>query len=771
MRGISKFSLFKLVCAKSNLRILNIICIFNFIHQKSKKLNTQTTNRDELNALLFGNHGNPFAFLGLHSAKSEDKDGLVLRVFKPGAESVSVIEIDSKNKKTALNRISQDGFFEAFFPKKKNKFRYQLEVTYFGGETAVVDDPYRFGPLVSEFDLQIWGEGNHSKAYSFMGAHLREIDGVQGVHFVVAAPSAQRVSVVGPFCGWDGRIYPMRKYFDQGLWEIFIPGLSEGTVYKFEIKGPNNPLPFLKADPFAFRGELRPKTASIVANIENFEWNDDEWMKSRKSGLNRPVSIYEVHLGSWKRHPHDEAFYTYDDLIEHLIPYVKEMGYTHLELMPIAEHPYDPSWGYQVTGYFAPTSRFGDPQGFARFVNECHKNGIGVIVDWVPAHFTKDDHGLRAFDGTALYEHADPRQGEHKDWGTKIFNFGRDEVRNFLISNAVFWLDKYHIDGLRVDAVASMLYLDYSRQEGEWIPNRFGGRENLEAISFLKKFNEVVHQEFSGIMTLAEESTSWPLVSKPTYLGGLGFDYKWNMGWMNDMLKYMEVDPIFRKYHHNQLTFSFIYAFSENFVLPFSHDEVVHGKRSMLSKMPGDTWQKFANLRTLYTYMYGHPGKKLLFMGGEFGQWSEWNEATELNWGLLNDPKHAGLKLMIGDLNNLYKTEKALYEVDYDWSGFQWIDFSDVDNSIIAFVRYSANKEEFILCIFNLTPTMHESYTFGVPEQGTYKVIFNSDSENYGGSNKGVVAVDSVPGEWHGQPHHVSVVVPPLSGVMMKLAK
>ncbi len=731
-------------------------------------MNTQNTNIDELNSLLYGNHGNPFAFLGLHTSKADGKQGLIFRTFQPGAESVILVE-KGKNKKYKLDRIAQDGFFETFIARRKNSFDYYLDITTFDGSNYSVEDPYKYGSLISDFDLQIWGEGNHSKAYSFMGAHVREVDGVKGVHFVVVAPAASRVSVVGPFCGWDGRKYPMRKHVSQGIWEIFIPGLDTGTIYKYEIKSPEAPLPMLKADPYGFRCEVRPKTASIVEKIEEFVWDDDEWMTKRNSLHEGPMSVYEVHLGSWKRYPKEDAFYTYDDLIEHLIPYAKELGYTHLELMPIAEHPYDPSWGYQITGYFAPTSRFGDPNGFARFVNECHKNNLGVILDWVPAHFTKDDHGLREFDGTCLYEHQDPRQGEHKDWGTKIFNFGRTEVKNFLISNAVFWLDKYHIDGLRVDAVASMLYLDYSRQEGEWVPNQFGGRENLEAIDLLKRFNEIVHQEFEGVVTIAEESTSWPLVSKPTYLGGLGFDYKWNMGWMNDTLKYMEVDPIFRKYHHNQLTFSFIYAFSENFVLPFSHDEVVHGKKSMLSKMPGDDWQKFANLRALYSYIYGHPGKKLLFMGGEFGQWNEWSEASELHWGLLSDEKHKGVQNMIRDLNRIYKQEPALHEVDYDWNGFQWIDFSDVDNSIISFIRYSKEKKEFVVCVYNFTPTLHNNYTFGVPEAGTYEVLFNSDSESYGGSNAGIVTVETYEGEWHGQPHHVKITVPPLAGLIMKI--
>jgi 1,4-alpha-glucan branching enzyme len=731
-------------------------------------LDSQFSDPKEINALVYGNHGNPFSFLGLHHLDKDGNKGLILRVFRPGASAITVVQEDG-NKKHSMDPAGPDGYYELFLPRRKKAFRYTLEVTYTDGSAAVLEDPYRFNSLVSDFDLQLWGEGNHSRAYEFMGSHPKEVDGVKGVHFVVAAPSASRVSVVGPFNNWDGRLYPMRKLIDQGIWEIFIPGLQSGDIYKYEIKSPSGSIPFLKADPYAFASEKRPKTASIISDITGFEWDDDDWVNRRSQLLDKPVSIYEVHLGSWKRHLTDNSFYTYRELGESLIPYVKDLGYTHIELLPVAEHPYDPSWGYQVTGYFAPTSRFGSPEDFAWFVNECHKNGIGVIVDWVPAHFTKDDHGLRKFDGTALYEHADPRQGEHKDWGTKIFNFGRDEVRNFLISNAVFWLDKYHIDGLRVDAVASMLYLDYSREEGEWIPNKYGGRENLEAIEFLKRFNEVVHKEYEGVITLAEESTSWPLVSRPTYVGGLGFDYKWNMGWMNDTLKYFETDPLFRKYHHNQLTFSFIYAFTENFVLPFSHDEVVHMKKSMLSKMPGDTWQKFANLRSLYTYMYGHPGKKLLFMGGEFGQWSEWTEAKELNWSLVNMDLHSGLLKLTRDLNHLYRSEPALHEVDFDWAGFQWIDFSDVDNSILAFLRYSKDKKEFMVCVYNFTPVYHKEYTFGVPEAGTYKTIFNSDSAHYGGSNKGQDTVETEPGEWHGLPHNITIEIPPLAGVMLKL--
>ena len=727
----------------------------------------QITSQQDVDGIAYGHHNDPFSVLGLHKATKDKKEGMVVRAFRPGTASVSVLR--EGGTRTAMEKRTPDGFYEAFFPNEQDFFGYQLELNYEDGAQAVVEDAYRYGTMISGYDLQLWGEGTHHRAYEFMGAHIREVDGVKGVHFVVVAPSAARVSVVGDFNSWDGRVYPMRKLVDQGIWEIFIPGLSEGVSYKYEIKAPGGGVPFLKADPYGFFCEKRPQTASIVHDISTFEWTDAEYMKNRDAGFEQPVAVYEVHAGSWKRHLSDNSFYSYKELADSLVPYVKDLGYTHIELLPIAEHPYDPSWGYQLTGYFAPTSRFGTPDEFAYFVDKCHASGIGVIVDWVPAHFTKDDHGLREFDGTALYEHADPRQGEHTDWGTKIFNFGRDEVKNFLMSNALFWLDKYHIDGLRVDAVASMLYLDYSRESGEWIPNKFGGRENLEAIDFLKRFNEVVHQEYEGIVTLAEESTSWPQVSRPTYLGGLGFDYKWNMGWMNDTLKYFQVDPLFRKYHHNQLTFSFIYAFSENFILPFSHDEVVHMKNSMLSKMPGDDWQKFANLRTLYTYMYAHPGKKLQFMGNEFGQWSEWTEERELHWSLLEMDKHAGLSRLTRDLNDIYRKEPSLYQVDYDWAGFEWIDFSDVDNSILAFIRYSKGREEFVVCILNLTPMYHQEYVFGVPEAGTYTTIFNSDSEHYGGSNQGAATVESEPGEWHGKPHHISVPVPPLSGMMLKL--
>ncbi len=720
----------------------------------------------QISALGHGSHDNPFSVLGMHLLK--DSAGLVVRMFRPYAEKVELVN-EKNGKRFELNRVSDEGLFELVQKNLKTKFPYHFVIKWPDSDPVEQKDPYSFGPQISDFDLQLWGEGNHHYAYRFMGAHFKELEGVSGTHFVVCAPSAKRVSVIGAFNGWDGRVHVMRKYYDQGIWELFIPGVGVGEAYKFEISSQNTSLPLKKADPYAFAAELRPLTASIVAKIDDFAWSDDKWMKTRSSNFEKPMSVYEVHLGSWKRKSDAEAsFLTYGELAEHLIPYVKDHGYTHIELLPIAEHPYDPSWGYQLTGYFAPTSRFGSPMDFMKFVDKCHENNIGVIVDWVPAHFTKDDHGLRLFDGTHLYEHADPRKGEQKEWGTNIFNFGRTEVLNFLISNAVFWLDKYHIDGLRVDAVASMLYLDYSRKEGEWIPNQYGGRENLEAIYFLKKFNEVVHQEFSGVMTFAEESTSWPMVSRPTYLGGLGFDYKWNMGWMNDTLKYMEVDPLFRKYHHNQLTFSMIYAFSENFILPFSHDEVVHLKKSMLSKMPGDLWQKFANLRALYTYMFTHPGKKLNFMGGEIGQWSEWNAEKSLEWNLLEHENHKSLNTMVKDINNLYQSEKALYKIDSDWSGFRWINASDYEKSTLSYIRYSDDPSDYLIVVMNFTPVVYNNYVIGVPEKCRFRVIFNSDSEYYGGSNVVVPELESSDGEWHGLPAHLEIVVPPLSGVIYK---
>jgi 1,4-alpha-glucan branching enzyme len=738
----------------------------NSIINQGSRLGKLTLNKQELKALVEGYHGDVFSVLGIHRVVNKKKEMLQVRTLQPDAKTVAVI--DAADNRTSLSHIEGTPVFEGLFETDTALKDYKLEIEYNNGSNRVIRDPYSFNSLISDYDLQLWGEGNHTKAYEFMGAHVRELNGSSGVHFVVAAPSAARVSVVGSFNNWDGRCHVMRKYVDQGIWEIFIPGLEEGNQYKYEIKPHGFGPPFLKSDPYGFYYEKRPKTASVIKNIDTFSWSDEKWMKKRSPGRDKPVSVYELHLGSWKRHIKDNSFYTYRELAGHLIPYVLDLGYTHIELLPIAEHPYDPSWGYQITGYFAPTSRFGDPEEFMFFVNECHRNDLGVIIDWVPAHFTKDDHGLREFDGTHLYEHADPRQGEHRDWGTKIFNFGRVEVKNFLLSNALFWLEKYHIDGLRVDAVASMLYLDYSRETGDWIPNKFGGRENLEAIEFLKKFNELAHKEFPGVVTFAEESTSWPMVSHPTYLGGLGFDYKWNMGWMNDTLKYIEVDPLYRKYHHNQLTFSLIYAFSETFILPFSHDEVVHLKKSMLSKMPGDNWQKFANLRLLMGYQYCHPGKKLLFMGSEFGQWGEWNCEQELDWPLLQHETHQGIKKTVQTLNQVYKSEKALHQLDFDWNGFKWLDFSDVDQSVISFIRFAENRDDFVICAFNFTPRTHHDYIFGVPRHGSYKEIFNSDDPGFGGSGVINTAIHSTEGEWHGEPAHISVSLPPLGCIIIK---
>lgn len=729
---------------------------------------SSTLSKEIIASISDGSHGDPFSVLGVHKAKVKGKEKLVLRAFRPEAKSITAI-IDKKEYE--LDRVSDEGLFEYVFARRKKSFEYQFEITPHKGDSFTIHDAYQFNSLISDFDLQLWGEGNHNKAYEFMGAHKRNVEGVEGTHFVVTAPSATRVSVIGNFNNWDGRVHRMRKFHDQGLWEIFIPHVQKDDLYKYEIKSPAQDLPLKKADPFGFQAELRPGTASIVSDIEGYSWGDAKWIESRqkKQSYDQPVSIYEMHLGSWRRKVgEDPGFLSYRETADQLVPYLKDLGYTHVELMPMAEHPYDPSWGYQTTGYYAPTSRFGTHEDFMYFVDKCHQADIGVILDWVPAHFAKDDHGLRRFDGTSLFEHDDPRKGEHKDWGTCIFNYGRTEVQNFLISNAVYWCDKFHIDGLRVDAVASMLYLDYSRKAGEWVPNKYGGRENIEAIDFLRKFNDTIHHHFPGIITFAEESTSWGGVSRPTETGGLGFDYKWNMGWMNDTLTYIEKDPLYRKYHQDQLTFSLIYAFSEHFILPFSHDEVVHMKQSMLSKMPGDDWQKFANLRLLYLYMYTHPGKNLHFMGSEFGQWSEWSESRSLDWHLLEWEKHQGLQLIVKDLNKLNKAEKALHEVDFDWRGFEWIDISDADNSIISFIRRAKNPEDFLVVILNFTPSVHYGYKIGVPCAGEYEVLINSDSEFYGGSNAGDNKIHAEWGEWHNQEATISTTIPPLAGVILK---
>ena len=724
-----------------------------------------------IDLIISGDHPDPFAFLGMHQKEDGTANAILVRAFVPGAEQVSILEAGGGNQ-YAMKKIRDEGFFELTFPDRQERFPYRLRAANRFGDIWEFHDPYNFLPLLSDFDLHLMAEGTHYRNYEKLGSHVRVVEGVRGVHFAVWAPNAKRVSVIGDFNQWDGRRHPMRFHAGAGIWEIFVPGLREETVYKFEVKWRRFGFITQKTDPYAFYFERRPKTGAIVYDINQFVWRDDQWMEHRKNrnGLDAPISIYEVHLGSWMRAPEEgDRYLTYRELAHQLVDYVKQMGYTHIELLPVTEHPYGGSWGYQTVGYYAPTSRHGEPHEFAYFVDYCHRNGIAVILDWVPAHFPKDGHGLAYFDGTHLYEHSDPRKGEHQDWGTLIFNYGRNEVRNFLLGNALFWLEKYHIDGLRVDAVASMLYLDYSRKEGQWVPNIYGGRENLEAVDFIKRFNELVHKQHPGAITLAEESTSWPLVSRPTYDGGLGFDFKWNMGWMNDTLKYFGMDPIDRKYHHGKLTFSLMYAFSENFVLPLSHDEVVHGKRALLDKMPGDMWKKFANLRALYGYMYGHPGKKLLFMGGEFGQWMEWNHQRSLDWHLLGYDSHRQLLEYVKDLNRLYQSEPSLYEVDFEHRGFQWIDFQDANGSTIAFQRKAKNPADHLIFALNFTPVPRHSVRLGVPEQVFYREVLNSDAWLYGGSNMGNSGgVTSRAEEWAGWPCLIEVTLPPLAVVVLK---
>ncbi|MBV9008246.1 MAG: 1,4-alpha-glucan branching protein GlgB [Verrucomicrobia bacterium] len=719
---------------------------------------------DELRAFLAGTHSDPFRILGPHRVR----DDLVIRVFRPDAREV-MVELDD-GRRTRADRIHGDGLFQAAVQNAGRDTPYMLAIRPPDGSEQRTRDPYSFGVIMGEMDLHLFGEGNHWKLYEKFGAHLRKIGDATGVYFAVWAPNAQRVSVVGDFNGWDGRVHCMRKLIGSGVWELFIPGVRENAHYKFELRTHTGAL-LLKSDPFAFFSQHGKETASLVYDLGRFQWSDSDWMETRRSKNlpQTPISIYEVHLGSWRRRlEEDNRQLSYLELGDALIPYVSEMGYSHIELLPVAEHPFEGSWGYQVTNYYAPTSRFGTPDEFRNFIDRCHRAGIGVIMDWVPAHFPKDAHGLAEFDGTDLYEHMDPRQGEHQDWGTLIYNFGRNEVRNFLIANALFWLDKYHIDGLRVDAVASMLYLDYSRQPGQWIPNKFGGRENLEAVAFLKRFNEVCYERFPGIMTIAEESTAWPGVTRPTYLGGLGFGFKWNMGWMHDFLHYMELDPVHRRYHQGSITFSLLYAFTEHFILVLSHDEVVHGKKSLLSKMPGDEWQKFANLRMFYAWMFGHPGKKLLFMGGEIGQWREWNHDKQLDWYLLDSPLHDGLRRLIQHLNHLYKTEPALFDLDDSYDGFEWIDFSDAANSVVSFMRKSRGGDV-IIFIVNGTPVVRYEYAVGAPGAGYYREIINTDAQTYAGTNIGNLGGMTATNEpQHGRSYSVKVNLPPLACVALK---
>jgi 1,4-alpha-glucan branching enzyme len=630
-------------------------------------------------------------------------------------------------------------------------------------------------PFLTDFDIHLWSEGTHSRAYQKLGAHLTEEHGQQGTHFAVWAPNAREVAVIGDFNGWNPRAFFLHQRGVSGIWEGFIPGVRQGALYKYAITSNQNDYRVVKADPYAFAAEMRPNTASKVWDLSGYYWNDQDWMTRRaeRHKADSPISIYEVHLGSWMRAPDEgNRWLTYREMATRLADHVHYLGYTHIELLPITEHPLDMSWGYQTSGYFAPTSRFGTPQDFMYFVDSLHQRGIGVILDWVPAHFPRDEFGLGYFDGTHLYEHSDPRLGAHQDWGTFIFNYGRREVSNFLISNALFWLDKYHIDGLRVDAVASMLYLDYSRKHGEWLPNKYGGRENLDAIDFLRRFNETVYGEYPDVLTMAEESTAWPGVSRPTYTGGLGFGYKWDMGWMHDTLRYLQHEPVHRRFHHSELTFRMLYAFTENYALPLSHDEVVHGKGALLSKMPGDDWQKFANLRLLYGYMYAQPGKKLLFMGCEFGQWNEWNSDRSLDWHLLQWLPHLGIQSWVRDLNALYRSEPALHELDCDHHGFEWVDANDSEQSILTFMRKGRDAADQVLVAFNFTPVPRHDYHVGIPEGGRWQEILNSDAPQYGGSGQGNMgAVDAAPINWHGKPYLLNVTLPPLGMVMFRMAR
>ena len=716
----------------------------------------------EMEAITGGYHGDPFSLLGPHMVERDGKAEWEIRAFLPQAADAVVI---LKGEPIPMDRTHPGGIFTASMPSEPGA--YKLRVTDRQGATAETEDPYRFPPVLSDFDLHLHSEGTNYEGYNSFGAHLVTVEGIAGTRFAVWAPNALIVSVVGDFNGWDTRRNPMRAR-TGGVWEIFMPGVAAGTSYKYAVKSHYRGYSQMKSDPYGFLMETPPKSASIVVDM-TYEWHDSEWMDQRAAAkiLESPVSVYEVHAGSWVRVENNRPL-NYVELADKLVPYVKKMGYTHIELMPIAEHPYSPSWGYQVTGYFAPTSRYGSHTDFMHFVDRCHQAGIGVIVDWVPAHFPKDAHGLAFFDGTALYEHEDWRKGEHRDWGTLIFNFGRNEVRSFLISNALFWLKKYHIDGLRVDAVASMLYLDYSRKAGEWVPNAYGGNENLEAISFLRKVNELAHQ-VPGAITVAEESTSFTGVSRPVYLNGLGFTMKWNMGWMHDMLAYFGRDPIYRRYHQNDITFSMIYAFTENFVLPISHDEVVYGKRALLDKMPGDEWQRFANARAFLSYMWGHPGKKLLFMGSEIGQTAEWNSEAQVEWWLLDHEIHRRFQAFNAALNGLYRSEPALYEVDFNYTGFEWIDFHDADNCMVSFVRRAKNPADYLVFVCNFTPQPHKAYRIGFPEAGLHREIFNSDAEMFGGSNMGnggVVNVEGSPS--HGRAASAELIVPPLGVLVFK---
>lgn len=729
----------------------------------------------QVSAIINAQHEDVFAVLGMH--KHPTKNTLLVRAFLPDAQRVEVIDSKTNQSVGLLHLVDPAGLFEGQLGRRRNVFSYRLRVVY-ADETRVIEDPYRFASITSAEDIYLFCEGTHEKAYQWMGAHAVEIGQVQGTHFVVWAPEASRVSVVADFNFWDGRRHVMRKHPGAGIWEIFLPNVEPSAPYKYEIadkKGQRQPL---KADPYAFSMQLAPQTAARIVHESHYPWQDGQWMKQRAIAADPyqgPVSIYEVHLGSWKRNReklsarHSPSYLTYRELAEQLVPYVLEMGFTHLQLMPVSEYPFDGSWGYQPIGLFAPTARFGSAQDFKYFVDCCHTAGIGLLLDWVPGHFPTDEHGTGKFDGSCLYEHADPRKGFHPDWKTLIYNYGRSEVKSYLISNALYWLDEYHIDGLRVDAVASMLYLDYSREAGQWLPNINGGRENLEAIELLQQVNSRAYLNYPGVMMIAEESTAWPGVSKPVDSGGLGFGFKWNMGWMNDTLEYMQREPIHRQHHHSEMTFGLIYSFSENFVLPLSHDEVVHGKGSLLNKMPGDDWQKFANLRAYYGFMWTHPGKKLLFMGCEFAQRDEWNHDQSLDWHLLEQASHKGVQRLIKDLNHSYRTIPALYELDCDSSGFEWLDSQNSQQSILTYLRKGKAGTSPALIVVNLTPTSYQNYSVGVPMPGYYRECLNTDSSQYGGSNvhnSGGVLSQNLP--YAGRANHISLSIAPLATMIFE---
>ena len=726
-----------------------------------------TTKLYDIFHIVNGEHSDPHTVLGMHEMEEDGRKAVVVRAFLPNAAGITVIDYANKRKKYPMERLHADGFFEVTIADREEWFRYQLEYTDADGNTWRSYDPYSFSPTLSEFDRHLFGAGTHYEIYEKMGGRLMTHEGARGAAFSVWAPNAKAVSVIGDFNNWDARRSPMRRLGESGIWELFLPAAAEGDKYKFHVTQCDGRV-VDKTDPYGVYAEVRPNNASVLYPLKRYKWKDRRWMTARRKYDFRtaPMNIYEVHLGSWKRAEGDR-FLTYTELAEQLIPYVKEMGYTHIEMLPVEEHPFDGSWGYQVTGYYAPTSRYGSPDEFKQFVDACHQNGISVILDWVPAHFPKDDFALARFDGTALYEHQDPRLGEHIQWGTYIFNYGRKEVANFLLANALYWMDIFHIDGLRVDAVASLLRLDFCKEEGQWLPNVYGGSENLEAIEFLKHMNSVIAEREPGALMIAEDSTAWPGVTKKVDEGGLGFSLKWNMGWMNDFLSYIKLDPIYRKYHQNKLTFGMAYHYAENFVLVLSHDEVVHTKSSMIGKMPGDVWQSFANLRLSYGFMMGHPGKKLLFMGGEFAQYSEWSEARSLDWHLLQYADHQEMQAYVKELNHLYAEESAFWAEDFDPNGFQWIECDDAESSIVSFVRRSQEKELVFLC--NFTPVVHRGFSLGVPQEGVYHERLNSDAARFGGSD----VINAVPLQSRAEPagrcpFRVELDVPPLGMVILE---